>query len=87
MTTDPTTLRALAARDLSWDMHGDHGEDGPIESCADVRCVTIRALLDRLDALERALVTISEMSDATEQSSFREEAWAALDALPKEADR
>lgn len=32
-----------------------------------------------------ALVGISEMSDATEQSSFREEAWAALEAIESPA--
>lgn len=40
---------------------------------------------ERMKALRgtvEALTTISNLSDATEQSAFREEAWAALDAIP-----
>ena len=39
----------------------------------------IKWLHGEIDRLRGALTTISEMSDATPQASFREEAWAALD--------
>lgn len=42
--------QAISALDLSWLLHGDHGEDGPIESCSEPRCVAMRDLLALLDA-------------------------------------
>jgi hypothetical protein len=39
------------------------------------------ALRDALRVTVEALDTITEMSDATEQSAFREEAWAALEQI------
>lgn len=46
------------------------------------RAIRAEALLE---TAREALQTISDMPDSTEGSSFREEAWAALEAIGVEA--
>jgi hypothetical protein len=42
---------SMSLRDLSWGIHGDHGEAGPIESCGDPRCRWLREAMAERDAL------------------------------------